>query len=73
MLTNESVLISAPSMSIQIVKKKAPNTVRKLIEAIRERYKLKDSNIHECYERLNEVQKNFLKKNVFAIPSATSK
>ena len=40
MLTNESVLISAPSMSIQIVKKKAPNTVRKLIEAIRERYKL---------------------------------
>ena len=31
------------------------DTVRRLIEAIKKRYKLKDSKIHECYERLNEV------------------
>ena len=35
--------------------KETPDTVRKLIETIKERYKLKDSKIHECYERLNEV------------------
>ena len=55
MVTNECVFISASTVFIQIVKKKMPDTVRKLIEAIKERYKLKDSKIHECYERLNEV------------------
>ena len=32
-----------------------PDTVRKLIKAIKEQFKLKDSKIHECYETPNEV------------------
>ena len=41
-------------------------TVRKLIEAIKVRYKLKDSKIHECYERLNEVsEKKFKEKCIY--------
>ena len=43
-----------------------PDTVRKLIQAIKERYKLKDSKIHECYERLNEVsEKHFQEKCIY--------
>ena len=41
------------------MKRKTPDTVRKLIEAIKERYKLMDLNIHESYERLNEVSEKF--------------
>ena len=37
------------------MKKKTSDTVRKLIEAIKERYKLKDSKTHEYYEGLNEI------------------
>ena len=39
-----------------------PDTVRKLIEAIKERYKLKDSKIHQYYERLKEVSENFFEE-----------
>ena len=57
------------------MKKRTPDAVRKLIEAIKERYKLKDSKIHECYERLNEVSEKMFeeKRNVFTIQSATRK
>ena len=66
MLTNECVFISALIMFIQIVKKRTSDTVKKLIEAIKERYKLKDSKIHECYERLNEVsEKLFEEKCIY--------
>ena len=47
MLTNECVFISASivfiygAFTVFIVKKRTPGTVRKLIEAIKERYKLK--------------------------------
>ena len=48
------------------MKKRTPDAVRKLIEAIKERYKLKDSKIHECYERLNEVsEKMFEEKCIY--------
>ena len=48
------------------MKKKTPDTVRKLIETIRGQYKLKDSKIHECYERLNEVsEKIFEEKCIY--------
>ena len=48
------------------MKKRTPETVRKLIEAIKEWYKLKDSNIHECHERLNEVsEKVFEEKCIY--------
>ena len=48
------------------MKKKTPDTVRKLIEAIKKQYKLKDSKIHECYERLNEVsEKIFEEKCIY--------
>ena len=48
------------------MKKKTPDTIRKLIEAIKERYKLKDSKIHEYYERLNEVsEKLFEEKCIY--------
>ena len=62
MLTNEFEFISKSTMFIQIVKKKTSDTVKKLIEAIKERYKLKDSKIHECYERLNEVSEKFFEE-----------
>ena len=66
MLTNECVFISALIMFIQIVKKRTSDTVKKLIEAIKERHKLKDSKIHECYERLNEVsEKLFEEKCIY--------
>ena len=41
------------------------DTVRKLIETIKEQYKLKDSKIRECYERLNEVSEVFEKKCIY--------
>ena len=62
MLTNECVFISASTIFIYIVKKETPDTVRKLIEAIKEWYKLKDSKIHECYERLNKVSGKFFEE-----------
>ena len=62
MLTNEFEFISKSTMFIQIVKKKTPDTVKKLIEAIKERCKLKDSKIYECYERLNEVSEIFFEE-----------
>ena len=68
MLTNECVTNeSASTVFIQIVKKKTPDTVRKLIEAIKERrYELKDSKIHKFYERLKEVsQKLFEEKCIY--------
>ena len=46
MLTNECVSISAQTVFILIVKKRTPDIVRKLIEAIKERYKQKDSKIN---------------------------
>ena len=48
------------------MKKRTPDTVRKLFEAIKEWYKLKDSKIHECYERLSEVsEKVFEEKCIY--------
>ena len=48
------------------MKKRTPDTVRKLTETIKERYKLKDSKIHECYERLNQVsEKVFEEKCIY--------
>ena len=48
------------------MKKRTPDTVRKLIETIKEQYKLKDSKIHECYERLNEnSEKVFEEKCIY--------
>ena len=55
--------MSASTMFIQIAQKKTPDTVRKLIEAIKERYKLKDSKIHQYYERLKEVSEKFFEEN----------
>ena len=47
------------------MKKKTPDTVRKLIEAIKERCQLKDSKIHEYYERLNEVSEKIFEEKCF--------
>ena len=48
------------------MKKKTPDTVRILIEAIKKCYKLKDSKIHECYKRLNKVsEKMFEEKCIY--------
>ena len=41
---------------------RTPDAVRKLAEAIKERHKLKDSRIHECYEILNEVSEKMFEE-----------
>ena len=56
------------------MKKKTPGTVRKLIEAIKDRYKLKDSKIHETYERLNKVsEKTFEEKSIYHLVTNVTK